>query len=254
MFSGSLLKQTIKANWGLWAVITGLMCLLCLQFAGMEMTRPLLFTIYYGMMTTILPGIYVLVTANKLVVSQVDRGSMAYVLSTPIKRGKVIATQALYMTLSLVAMFSLQTIAHLIMNQSSPISLETLGFFGLKGDLTAVMIVEINCSALMVSLALAAICFFVSCLFNTSKNYFSLAGAFIGVMILANMLAMFGSLGAGMEDLQNFKYLTLVSFYDFKSVILENKDWIEKMLVPAGLTLMAIFAGQGVFSKKDLPL
>lgn len=77
MISFPLLKQTVKSNWVIWTAMTVVMTLLCVQFAALEITRSLLFTIFYVMMTTILPGIYVLVAANKLFTSQIDRGSMA---------------------------------------------------------------------------------------------------------------------------------------------------------------------------------
>ena len=46
---------------------------------------------------------------NKLIASQVDRGSMAYVLSTPIKRSTVVITQN-FMVSSLILMFTIQTV------------------------------------------------------------------------------------------------------------------------------------------------
>ena len=94
MISLPLLKQSMKSNAVMWGSMTGVMSLLCVQFSMLDMTRSMLFTIFYGMMTTILPGIYVLVTANKLISSQVDRGSMAYILATPTKRTTVVVTQA----------------------------------------------------------------------------------------------------------------------------------------------------------------
>ncbi len=193
--------------------MTGVMTLLCIQFSMLEMTRPMLFTIFYGMMTTILPGIYVLVTANKLLASQVDRGSMAYVLSTPTKRASVTFTQAFYLVNSLIVMFAVLTTAHLITNNAKPISLAELGFRNLSG---------------------------------------SLSGTFIGVSILANMLAMFGTLGV--DGLDKFKYLTVCSFYDYQSVLTANNDWITKLIFPIGIALAAFTAGRLVFSKKDLPL
>ena len=60
---------------------------------------------YYTMAGVMLAMIYVIVTANKLVAAQVDRGSMAYVLSTPTKRSTVMWTQMLFMVLSLFGMF-----------------------------------------------------------------------------------------------------------------------------------------------------
>ncbi len=161
MFSVPLFKQTIKSNWVIWTAITAVMTILCVQFAALEMTQSLLFVIFYGMMTTILPGIYVLVVSNKLIANQVDRGSMAYVLSTPTKRSTVVFTQAVFMVLSLVLMFAIQTTAHIIVNTANPLSLSVLQYTQLSGDLTNEMILQVNTSALMVCLALAGVCFFL---------------------------------------------------------------------------------------------
>lgn len=252
MFSLPLFKQTVKSNWVMWAVMTAVMTVLCIQFAVMEMTQNLLFVIFYGMMTTILPGIYVLVTSNKLLASQVDRGSMAYVLSTPIKRSTVAFTQIFYMIVSLVLMFGIQTAAHIIANAATPISFETLGYMQLSGDITTQMILQINLSALMVCIALSAVCFMFSGIFNTTKFSIGLSGTFVGVSILGNMLAMFGSLG--ISGLDNFKYITICTFYDYESVLFGNNDWIVKMIAPAAIALVAFMIGSIVFKKKDLPL
>ncbi|MBR1724570.1 MAG: ABC transporter permease subunit [Ruminococcus sp.] len=252
MLSLPLLKQSIKSNSVMWGSMTGVMTLLCVQFSMLDMTKSLLFVIFYGMMTTILPGIYVLVTANKLLASQVDRGSLAYVLSTPVKRSTVTVTQAFFLVNSLIAMFGIMTGAHLLVNRASPISLATLGYTMLPGDLTSKMILQVNLSALMVCIALAAVCFMFSGIFSSSKYAIGLSGTFIGVNILANMLAMFGKLGV--EGLDKFKYLTIVSFYDYQSVLFANNDWIEKMIYPAAIAVAAFTLGELVFKKKDLPL
>ena len=252
MLSLPLLKQSARSNSVMWGSMTGVMTLLCVQFSMLDMTRSLLFTIFYGMMTTILPGIYVLVTSNKLLASQVDRGSMAYVLSTPTKRSSVTFTQAFYLVNSLIAMFAVQTIAHLIVNTIKPLALSELAYSQLNGDLTSRMILQVNLSALMVCIALLAVCFMFSGIFSSSKYSIGLSGVFIGVSILANMLAMFGNLGV--EGLKNFRYLTICSFYDYQSVLTSQNDWITKLIFPAVIAAAAFTAGRIVFKKKDLPL
>ena len=252
MLSLPLLKQSVKSNSVMWGSMTGVMTLLCIQFSTLDMTRSLLFQIFYGMMTTILPGIYVLVTANKLLASQVDRGSMAYVLSTPVKRSTVTITQAFYLVNSLILMFGIQTGAHLLVNRANPVSLATFGYTMLSGDLTGKMILQVNLSALMVCIALAAVCFMFSGIFSSTKYSIGLSGTFIGINILANMLAMFGRLGV--SGLDKFKYLTIVSFYDYQSVLFKNSDWMQKLIFPAIIALAAFSVGQLVFRKKDLPL
>lgn len=255
MFSLPLFKQSVKSNWVMWASITGVMSVLCAQFSALKMTQPLLFVIFYGMMTTILPAIYVLVTANKLIAGQIDRGSMAYVLSTPVKRSTVVFTQGVFLVGSLVAMFGIETLVHLAVNTAKPITLATaLGNsnLGIQGDLTASMIVQVNLSALVVCIAIAAVCFMFSGIFNSTKYSIGLSGIFVGVNILANMLAMFGSLGV--SGLDKFKYLTICSFYDYKSVLFSHNDWITKMIFPAAIAVAALTIGSAVFKKKDLPL
>ncbi len=59
----------------------------------------------YGFAGMMIAMVYVVVTANGLVASEVDRGSMAYTLSTPIKRTTVIFTKAIYLVVSIVLMF-----------------------------------------------------------------------------------------------------------------------------------------------------
>lgn len=252
MFSLPLFKQTVKSNSVIWGAMTLVMTILCIQFAAMDMTQSLLFVIFYGMMTTILPGIYVLVTANKLLSSQVDSGSMAYVLSTPTRRSTVVFTQMVYLTGSLVVMFAVETIAHLIVNNATPISLAKLGYVKLAGNLTNTMILQVNISALMVCIAMAGVCFLFSGIFSSSKYSIGFSGTFIGVTVLANMMAMFGSLGV--KGLDNFKYLTICSFYDYKSVLFGVNDWIFKMIFPIGIAVVTYIIGSIWFCRKDLPL
>ncbi len=252
MFSLPLFKQSIKSNWVMWSVMTGVMTILCIQFSALEMTQPMLFTIFYGMMTTILPGIYVLVTSNKLIAGQVDRGSMAYVLSTSVRREAVAFTQSVFMVSSLALMFGIETLAHILINSSNPISMATLGYVGLAGNITTKMIIQVNISAFAVCLALAAVCMAFSGIFNSSKYTLGLAGAFVGESILVNMLAMFGRLGV--DGLKNLKYATICSFYDYESVLFGKNDWAQNLIIPVVIAVVALFAGGIVFKKKDLPL
>ena len=252
MFSFPLFKQTVKSNSVIWGAMTLVMTVLCIQFAALDMTQSMLFTIFYGMMTTILPGIYVLVTANKLLSSQVDSGSMAYVLSTPTRRSTVVFTQMIYLTGSLLVMFAVETVGHLIVNNATPIALAKLGYPKLAGNLTTTMILQVNISALMVCIAMAGVCFLFSGIFSASKYSIGFSGTFIGVTILANMLAMFGKLGVG--GLDNFRYLTICSFYDYESVLFGVNDWIFKMIFPIGIAVVTYAIGSIWFCKKDLTL
>lgn len=144
MFSKPIFKQTLKSNWKLWLIFTGIMCgmsaLMIMIYnpaimnniknmadnligtAGSSIAdkyKPMLdnmtsllgtiSTSFYGNLALILPLIYIIITANGLVASQVDKGSMAYILSTPVKRKTVVATQGAYLITAVLCMFLIVT-------------------------------------------------------------------------------------------------------------------------------------------------
>ncbi|MCL1964968.1 MAG: hypothetical protein FWF69_07905 [Firmicutes bacterium] len=143
MFSKTIFKQTLTQNWKLWAAFTGLTAIMSAVIIAvydpkmiqrmMDMVKDMpgiadmmgdrlnettsllgmLGESFYSMQGILLPLIFVIMTANTLVASQVDRGSMAYILSTPIQRTKVIRTQALYLITSILCMFLAVTLVGL---------------------------------------------------------------------------------------------------------------------------------------------
>lgn len=129
MFSKTIFKQSIKTNWKLWAIITFVASVILSGFiisydaAGyatiasaaegtafaslLSSMDSLLGNLenFYKLIAVILGIVYVVFTANNLVVNEVDSGSMAYTLSTPIKRSSVIFTKSLYLISSVVLMY-----------------------------------------------------------------------------------------------------------------------------------------------------
>lgn len=129
MFAKPIFKQSIQANWKLWVIITFVASLILSAFvvtfdaegfaaiaSAAEGTRfsnvlstmtSLLGSLenFYKLIAVILGIVYVVFTANNLVVNEVDSGSMAYTLSTPIKRSSVIFTKSLFLISSVVLMY-----------------------------------------------------------------------------------------------------------------------------------------------------
>ena len=129
MISKPIFKQSIKANWKLWVIITTVASIILSGFiisydaegyasiaAAAEGTAfssilssmtSILGSLenFYKLIALILGIVYVVFTANNLVVNEVDSGSMAYTLSTPIKRSSVIFTKSLYLILSVTLMY-----------------------------------------------------------------------------------------------------------------------------------------------------
>lgn len=141
MFSKAIFKQSVQTNWKLWAIITLVASIILSGFivgydaAGyasiasaaegtafsslLSSMDSLLGNLenFYKLIALILGIVYVVFTANNLVVDEVDSGSMAYTLSTPIKRSTVIFTKSLYLILSVVLMYSLVSLAGLFASQ-----------------------------------------------------------------------------------------------------------------------------------------
>ena len=142
MFNKTIFKQTLKSNIRLWIIFTVILAVMSSLIIGIfnpatmdqimgMMGRliddpAILATIsanfsllnmismqFYAGMGMLLPLIYMIITANSLIASQVDRGSMAYILSTPIKRSAVAITKAVYLIVALVMMFAVLTISGL---------------------------------------------------------------------------------------------------------------------------------------------
>ena len=152
-------------------------------------------------------------------------------------------------------MFVITTVLHGIINTASPL---TLGQAGIEipelmgAELTFDMILKVNLSAMLVCLAMGGVCFMFSGVFNQSKYSIAFSGTFVGVSILANMMAMFGSLGV--EALENFKYASICTLYDYNSVIADTDTWIIKGAVALGIAVVSYAIGSIRFCKKDLPL
>lgn len=89
-------------------------------------------------------------------------------------------------------------------------------------------------------------------IFNRSKHAIGFSGTLVGVCILAGMMGMFGSLG--IDSLENFKYATLFTLYDYTSVLSSGDDWIMKAVAAGVIALVGYIIGSVRFSKKDLPL
>ncbi len=142
MFNITIFKQTAKANIKILAVITMVLSVFITvltkvfdpatidSMKNMMESTPLSGMLgnptFLGMMSqsfytiqgVILPLVFIIVVGSGLVVSQVDRGSMAYTLSTPIKRTTVVFTQAVYFSLALAIMVTVFSTVGLIAIQS----------------------------------------------------------------------------------------------------------------------------------------
>lgn len=205
-------------------------------------------SIFYKLAGLLLPIIYMIMASNNLVSGQVDSGSMAYVLSTSIKRKTVAFTQAVYLVGSLLAMFLLTTATGCV----------CLAIVGTDIGLTYGKLLLLNLGAFLVLFALSGLNFFTSCYFDRSKRSMAIGGGLSIFALVAAMLGLFGSpvipKVVRLDSLNYFNYTTIISMFDVVSIMDGTTVFVWKFAILAALGLIGLIAGSLKFTKKDLPL
>ncbi|MDR3263205.1 MAG: ABC transporter permease subunit [Clostridiales bacterium] len=261
LISKPLLKQSIKANWVLWVISTAVICLFVVLITSMMSSstivdmlkaqrgnnfdiNALLGNMFYGMMGPMVPIIYIVITANGLVASQVDRGSMAYVLSTPTKRSTVAVTQMLFLIGSLFITFTLLSIFAMASQAA------------VFGNVAVGNTLLMNLGCFIEMTAIAGICYMCSCLFNLSKYSLGIGGGIAVWFFLAKMLGNFGdpAMPMGADALKIFNYTTMFSLFDTQSIVEGTTAYIWKLAILVAVAVVTFAVGITRFKKKDLPL
>ncbi len=205
-------------------------------------------SIFYKLAGLLLPIIYMIMASNNLISTQVDTGSMAYILSTSTKRITVIVTQSIYLIGSLLAMFLLTTITGCI---CLSLITETVG-------LTYGKLILLNVGAFLVLFALSGLCFFTSCIFDRSKHSMAIGGGLSIFALVAAMLGLFGSpvipSVVRLDALNSFNYVTIISLFDVISIINGTTTFLLKFIILIVLGIIGYIIGGYRFTKKDLPL
>lgn len=261
MFSSTIFKQTLKSNlklWSIFTVITSVM--LAAMIAVFEPTtisgvtdmmkdtalssmlqnttfNGMLASTFYSIHGVLLPLVFIIMTANSLIALQIDRGSMAYLLSTPTKRSTVVRTQALYLITSLVAMFVIVT----------GVGLGAIQIFQTDADIDISTFLLLNTGLFLLMFATSGISFFFSCLFNLSKNSLALGAGIPIAFFLFLLMAQFS------ESLEGLKYISMNTLFN-TDAILNGDSVITPFLILTGIGVILYGLGIRVFQQKDLPL
>jgi len=263
----SLLKSNIKSNWVIFAFIAfmltiyttvsvgmfnpenaelmeGLMTMLPEQMVkafgfsdlGTELTTYLAGYLY-GFIMFVFPIIYIVITANSLLAGHVDKGTMAYILSTPNKRNRIVITQIIYFILAISVLITYATMVVIIMSAIMwPGHLDYIGY------------IFLNIVTIVILTSIGSVCFLASAFFNDSKKS---VGAGAG---LAMFFVMINMLSGVSEDLDFLKNLTPVSLLDANRIL---EDFSYGLTVSGMLIIILsviFFISIKVFEKKNLPI
>lgn len=316
LISLPLLKQTIKANWLLWLMLTigaasiffvinvvvtskniftninmdnvsiymtdeGLswfQILGLMEKMGYSLSRiavmsrvdlnSIISDLVYKIAGVLLPMIYVMITANSLIANQVSSGSLAYVLSTPTSRKKVVLTSYVFLIGSLIAMYLVITLSAM---SSELIAQAIRSAAGGAKSFYPVRTLLLCLSSFSALFALGGICFGASAFFNKANNSIAVGGGVCVLSFLCVILGLFGntifvSVGVGVEAMNIFNYATIFSLIDTDSIggfakslagvddAIFSLNWAWEIGIMIAIGAVTAILGSLKFLKKDLPL
>ncbi|MCL2755781.1 MAG: ABC transporter permease [Firmicutes bacterium] len=171
--------------------------------------------------------------STALITNEVDRGTLAITLSTPITRKQILFSKGLVLVSALVSMNLLLGVLG---------SLTTL-MFGIQFDHGTWW--TVIALWLVYTLVVASIAFFIGCWFNKSRYAMVTIALILGGFYLLGMLST-------IDNFEFLRFTTLQTLFNTDAVI--NGDFLWQFIA---LPLIAIpfFVGGAVkFLRKDLPL
>ena len=215
-------------------------------------TSAMLNQMYFTIMSLLPILLFIIFAGNALIVDQVDKGSMAYILSTPTKRSAVVITQAIYMIIMPFIMVGCAFITKLIASNVIVGEVDAAKYAALYGGLY------------LLTEAMAGICYLASAVFNLSKYALALGGGLNVWFFICSLLGMFGSenmvnVGMGVEELGMFNKVSIVGLFDIDALGTVGSGAVDDSFIPKLIALAAIavacyIIGAVRFQKKDLPL
>ena len=174
----------------------------------------------YGVLFIAFPGVFIIILTNRLAARYVDNGSMAYLLAAPVKRRRIMLTQAVFLLLCLLVMVGFVT--GLIL---------AFGEMLFPGELDIPAFLRLNAGLLGLLIFFGGACFCASCFCNESK-----------------MLSRVG------DKFEFLRYATPLTLFDVDGLCAgDAKAWLGcAALYAAGIACTVI--GIVRFDRRDLPL
>ena len=189
----------------------------------------------YGFIMLVFPMLFCILSANKLIVRHIDRGSMTFLLAAPVKREAVAFTQIKVLVTGLFALITYATLLGIVNCEIS-----------FPGELDIKSFILLNVGTLCLQLFIGGICFLCSCVFTDSKYA---VGVGAGIPALGFILQMMANAG---KDLEKIKYATFFTLFDSDGIISGETFAIRGMLALFAGAIVLFSTAILIFSKKDL--
>ncbi|WP_028041909.1 ABC transporter permease subunit [Candidatus Stoquefichus massiliensis] len=191
----------------------------------------------YGFILTVIPLIYTIIMCHRLMARYIDKGSMAYLLTTPHTRTQIMATELMVLLSGVILLIVYSVV--LILGCSIVMFSESLNigkFF------------VMNIGLLGIHMLFACICFLTTCCFNETKLSIGI-GAGIGIgSLLIQMLSQVS------DKIDFLKYMTPLTLFNAKGLQVYDQQAVFNTVILFVLAVGCIIATYIIFKNRDLPL
>lgn len=167
---------------------------------------------------------------------KIDKGSMTGFLATPVSRTQIVGASTCYLVLSLAAMWATASVVGIVCADAFQ-----------PGALDRDTFLLLNLGAFLYHLAISAISFCASCVFNSSKASLIVGG---GLPLLFFVISLLLKLS---DDLEVLRYFTLNTLYDTQRIV-DGSDYQMQLVALLVIAMVLYTCGLLIFRRKDLPL
>ena len=191
----------------------------------------------YGFILIAFPFLFCVIITHRLLSRYIDKGSMAYLLSTHHSRRSIVFTQLIVLLTNIIILilwaFFLILILSMVMFDEN---IEIIDFM------------FVNIGLLGLHCFLASLCYFGGCVFNDTKYSIGF-GAGLGVFfILVQMISQVG------DKFEFLKYMTPMTLFQPQEIISgANEAYIGIIVLFVG-SFLIFMVSQNIFCHRDLPL
>ncbi|WP_027063348.1 ABC transporter permease subunit [Mesoplasma seiffertii] len=241
MLNKYIIKNTFKGTWLMWAVLTLTSTALMTIFFFLvedDQVKVVLGKMYFGSIGIEIPIIFTAIVGNKIVAREIEKGYMAYYLSTPLSRTKILVSKA-FVFLMLIIMSGVVYLCvgyGLIAMTGANLS---------YGDWTLWMI-----NLTLLSTVFAGIAWIFSCLFNKTGWSIVCGAGIPAVFFILTTLSMIETL-----NVEFLKYFSVITLFDPISIVgTKVTTWLFQDLGLLMITVGLFAGGIYIFKNKDLPL
>jgi ABC-2 type transport system permease protein len=194
---------------------------------------------YFGLFFPIILGVFSVMTATQLLAHLVDKGSMAYLLSTRVSRNQIAFTQALVLICGLMLIVLLTFLGGIVAGEAfidEQYSLEFFTFF------------QINFVGFLLFFGVGGYSFLVSSLCDDEKRSLGITGALTFIFYGLDMV---GKISADLEWLRN---ITPFSLYNPSKIASGDAEIFIPSLILFGFGFLSFSAAVVVFKRRNLPI